>query len=112
MGLSPLGEQHLRFYCSDTSTSGPALFPSTPEVSQRWRGPRESVRWGKGVLVMEEVLIPRWAPNSGPDRDLGQLHHCGSPAALGRRQLLTLEDKGGAENRWGYRGARGRPHPA
>lgn len=90
VGLSPLGEQHLPFYCFDSTTSGLASSLTTLDVIQRWWGPRESVWWGEGVRRKKKREVthaelwtsPRRAPNSGPGRDLDQLHHCGSPAAL------------------------------
>lgn len=113
MGLSPLGEQHLPFYCSDSRTSGSVSSLTTLDVIQRWWGPRESVWWGKGgcVVVVRSYSCrtvdqpqagPKFWPRQGP----------GLAAPLWKPCSSWGENKEGAESWWGRRGAGGWLHPA
>lgn len=90
MGLSPLGEQHLPFYCSDSRTSGSVSSLTTLDVIQRWWGPRESVWWGKGGVRRsgEKLLMQNCGPAPGGPQILAQAGTWTSCTIVEALQLL------------------------
>lgn len=106
---APLGEQHrLSTVVTPEPLAQPHGYPHL-RLSRGGGAPGKVSGGERGCILVVRMFScrtvdqPRRAPNSGPDRELDQLHHW-KPCSSWGKAAVALEDKEGAESWWGRRG--------